>query len=224
MFYHIKNKGFIVGAVCAVVAVLILGVCFISCSGGKLTYRSAYYFVCYRICDNAFSASSLSSTVASYGGAGYILNYKDNFFVTVSCYYKKTDAETVCESLKKRDLKCSVMEIKTEKYKIRGSAKKNSELYLGNFNTLNSLSSLAYECANGIDTGEFSQSKAKDVVASIKSSLKGLLKENTNNCFTNDLNFLIAECDDKERGLLLSKDMRYLQIAMIDVIVNMELK
>lgn len=224
MFNHVKGKGFIFWAVCAVVAVALLGVFSLSCSGKKLTFKADYYFVCYRITDNAFSASSLSGTVASYGGAGYILNYEENYYVTVACYYKKADANSVCESLKKRDLECSVLEVKTEDYDIKRSENKNLNLYLGNFNTLNSLSTLAYECANKLDTGEFLQSEGKDVVSAIKSSLKGLLKENASNPFTNDLTFLIAECEDKQRGLLLSKDMRYLQIAIIDSIVNMRLK
>ena len=223
MFKCGKDIGFFIAVAGAVIAAVIIIICAVSCSGGKLTYKSTYYFVCYRITDNSISASSLSSAAANYGGAGYILNYEENYYVTVSCYYKKNDAEAVCTSLKKRDLDCSVMEIKTDKYKMSSSAKSNSQLYLGNFNTLNSLSTLAYECANGLDTGEFSQSKAKDVVLSIKTSLKGLLNSNASNCFTNDINFLIAECEDKERGFLLSKDMRYLQIAIIDTIINAEL-
>lgn len=223
MFKCGKNTGFLIAVAGAVIAAVIIIICAVSCSGGKLTFKSTYYFVCYRITDNSISASSLSNAAASYGGAGYILNYEDSFYVTVSCYYKENDAEAVCISLKKRDLDCSVLEIKTDKYTLSGSAKKNSQLYLGNFNTLNSLSTLAYECANGLDTGAFSQSKAKDVVLSIKTSLKGLLNSNASNCFTNDINFLIAECEDKERGFLLSKDMRYLQIAIIDTIINAEL-
>lgn len=224
MFKGIKNKGFIFSVACAMLAAVIICVCAISCSGGKLKFKTTFYFVCYRITDNSISASSLSATVSSYGGAGYILNHNENYYITVSCYYKQAEAETVCNSLKKRDLDCSVLQIETETYKLKSNAaKNNSQLYLGNLNTLNSLSTLAYECANGLDTGEFSQSKAKDVVASIKSSLRGLLNSNASNCFTNNLNYLIAECEDKERGFLLSKDMRYLQIAIADVIIKADL-
>ena len=87
-------------------------------------------------------------------------------------------------------------------------------------NTLNSLSFLAYECANGLDTGEYNQSKAKGVIDAVKSGLNGLLNANTDNCFTKDLKALIAECDDKKSGYVYSKDMRYLQIAIADAIIN----
>ena len=224
MFRNVRVTGFLIAIVAVVAATVIICVCAVSCSGSKLTFNSCYYFVCYRIADNSISASSLSGTVSSYGGAGYILNYDGNYYVTVSCYYTSNDAETVSSSLKKRDLDCSVLKVETDTYKLNGySAKNNADLYLGNLNTLHSLSVLAYECANGLDTGNFSQSKAKDVISSLKSGLNGLLKANESNCFTNKIEFLIAECEDKESGYIYSKDMRYLQIAVTDAIINAEL-
>ena len=225
MFKNVRFSGFIVAIIAVVAITVTICVSAISCSGAKLTFNSRYYFVCYRIADNSVSASSLSGTVSSYGGAGYIMCHDNNYYVTVSCYYAEGDAEAVRTSLKRRGLDCSVLEIVTEDYKLNGyAAKKNSELYLGNLNTLHSLSIMAYECANGLDTGAYSQSKAKDVVTSLKSGLYGLKKANTSNCFTKKLEFLIAECEDKENGYLYSKDMRYLQIAVTDVIINAELR
>ena len=162
MFKGFKCTGFIVGVAAVIIATIIICASAASCSVGSVTFKADYYFVCYRIADNAVSASSLSGTVSSYGGAGYILNYDEGYYVTVSCYYKKTEAETVCLGLKRRELDCSVLEVNTNKYKIKSyGAKKNAELYLGNLNTLYSLSSLAYECANGLDTGAYTQEKAK---------------------------------------------------------------
>lgn len=221
--FKVRNiSAFTFSALCAVITTVIICVCAVSCSGGQMSYKSQYYFVCYRITDNTVSASSLSSTVSSYGGAGYILHHKKNYYVTVSCYYQKRDAETVCASLKKRDLECSVLEIETNKYKLKNSAKKDLQLFLGNLNTLNSLSLLAYEGANKLDTGEFSQNKAKEIIYSVQNGIKGLLKSNESNCFTNGLNKIYAECEDKQRGFLMSKDLRYLQIAIVDLIINVK--
>lgn len=224
MFKDKRNITFI-SAVCAVIAItVIICVCAFSFTGGNVEFETSYYFVCYRSSDNAVSASSLSSAVSSYGGAGYILDYDGNYYVTVSCYYRENDAKTVCESLKKRDLDCKVLSVKTKKFPVKSyKAKRNAKLYKGNFNTLNSLSLLAYECANGLDTGEYNQSKAKDVLAAIKNGLNGLKSTNKNNCFTNALCELLDECADLEKGYLLSKDMRYLQIAIADKIINAEL-
>ena len=219
-----KPTGFVI-ALCAVItATVILCACAVSCSGKKLFFEAEYHFVCYRLADNTVSASSLSDTVSSYGGAGYILNYNGSYYVTVSCYFNENDAQSVCDSLKKREHDCSVLSAETPDYKLKSpNARRNGELYLGNLNTLNSLSVMAYDCANALDTGEYNQQKAKSVVSAIRSGLNGLLKNNSSNCFTDRLNSLIAECEDKESGYLYSKDMRYLQIAVTDVILTAEL-
>lgn len=224
MFGRAKDYGFI-AAVAAVVAVTVLiCVCAATCSQGTLKFKTAFFFVCYRAPENSVSANSLSGTVASYGGAGYILCRDGEYYVTVSCYYSQSDAETVCASLKRRDLDCSVLAVKTEKYKLRGSgAKRSIKLYEGNLNTLCSLSYLAYECANGLDTGEYSQGKAKEVISAIQSGLNGLSNANRDNCFTQGLKKLAAECDDRRRGYIYSRDLRYVQIAIADFIINAEL-
>lgn len=219
----LKKAGGLYAIAAIVIVTVIICICAVSCGGGTLNFYAEYYFVCYRITDNTVSAGSLSGTVASYGGAGYILCHNNEYYVTVSCYYNKNDADTVCNSLKKRELDCSVLEVETPDYKLKGSAANNTELFTGNFITLDSLSMMAYECANGLDTGEYTQSKAKDVVNAIKSAINGLLKTNGGNCFTGALGKLCAECTDRQTGFLYSKDMRYLQIAIIDAILNAQI-
>ena len=212
---------FALGVVLA--ATVIICFCAVTCSGGKLKFERTYYFVYYRMSDNAISASSLSDTAASYGGAGYILHYKNNYYVTFACYYKENEALTVCSNLKKRDLDCEILKIAIKQFKLGNrNAKNKQKLYLGNLNTMDSISSLAYECANGLDTGEYSQSKAKGLLSSITDTLKGLLKTNENNCFTENLRYLINECG-KIGGYLFSRNMRYIQIAIIDRIISAEL-
>lgn len=224
MLGKVKPTGLVITLVSVIVMTVILCVTAISCSGQKLIFEVDYYFVCYRLTDNAISASSLSDTVSSYGGAGYILNYDNSYYITVSCYYTENDAQSVCDSLKRRELDCTVINAQTPDYKLKSYyARANAQLFLGNLNTLNSLSVLAYDCANALDRGEYDQAKAKSVVSSIESGLNGLLKSNSGNCFTGILTDLTAECRDKESGYLYSKDMRYLQIAIIDCIISAQL-
>lgn len=218
-----RNFKIIIALAAVVLTSVIICVCAVSCSGGRLGFKAVYYYVCYRIADNSVSASSLSGTVASYGGAGYILEDGGSYFITVSCYYTERDAETVCASLKRRDLNCCVIKIQTDGYKLQGrAAKKNAELYLGNLNTLDALSRVAYECANGLDNG-MNQSKAADTAKSIENSLNALLKANGGNCFTKTIENLLAEYRDKTGGYIYSKDMRYLQIAITDAVIKAEL-
>lgn len=223
MFSNRRNTVFIISVAAVILVTVIICVCAVSCSGGKLNFKTCYYYVCYRIADNSISANSLSGTVSSYGGAGYIIEHGNNYYVTVSCYYEDNDAQTVCSGLKRRGLNCNVIKIQTDEYKLRSrSAKKNADLYRGNLNTLNSLSFVAYECANGLDNG-ISQGKAKETAKSIETSLKTLLKSNEKNCFTDTLEKLLAEYGDKTGGYIYSKDMRYLQIAITDAIIKAEL-
>lgn len=212
-------------AVAAVVAVtIIIIICAASCNAGKIHFKCSYYFVLYSMEDNSLSASSISSAVSDYGGAGYILEYNGVYYVTISCYYEKKDAERVCAELQNRAFGCRVLEIKTDEYLLPSSgAKKCAKLYEGNLNTLHSLSLIAYECANCLDTGEYGQAKAKSVLQDIKSGLEGLLKNNRENCFTTELNRLKALCGDASSGFVYSKDLRKLQIAVLDTVINIKL-
>jgi len=218
-----KVSPFIISVVAAVIVTVIILVAFFSCSGNCLTFKTTFYFICYRTEDNAVSASSVSDAVSSYGGAGYILEYGDAYYVTVACYYEDDDANTVCESLKRRDVDCEVIKIDTDEYAVANSSNANNELYLGNLNTLQSLTTLAYGCANAIDTGEYGQTQAKSVIADVKNTLNGLLNANTDNCFSGELRRLIAECTDVSEGYVYSKDLRRLQIAIADSIINIKL-
>ncbi len=210
-----------VAAVLAVTAIILVAT--LSCSANKLTFKTTFYFICYRTEDNAVSASSVSDAVSSYGGAGYILEHDDAFFVTVACYYTDNDAQTVCESLKRRDLDCEVIKISTDEYTVAGTSNANNKLYLGNLNTLQSLTSLAYGCANALDTGEYGQTQAKSVILDVQNTLKGLLNANPDNCFSGQIRRLIAECSDVSEGYVYSKDLRRLQIAIADTIINVKL-
>lgn len=204
---------------------IILCVFAFSFSGKELNFSKTYYFVCYAIRDNSVSAGSISGAVSEYGGAGYILEYGDNFYVTVSCYYKETDAKTVCESLKKRDLNCSVLTVDAENYRLGGYGRETEiQLFEGNLNTLHTLSSMAYNCANSLDIGEYGQNNAKGVINGILGGLNGLIKANSDNCFSKELRRLYAVCADMNEGYIYSKDMRKLQIAIADTIINVKLR
>ena len=191
---------------------------------GKIDIKATYYFVFFRRADNAASADSLSQTVESYGGAGYVLNYDDDLGVAVACYYDENSAQTVCSSLKRRDLDCAVKKIERDGFKLNFSAKKNAALFEGNLNTLSSIAHIAYECANGLDAGSYSQNNAKEMINTIINGIDGLKTNNTDNCFTEALDEIKRECDDRAGSFLRAGDLRYIQIAIIDKILNIELK
>ncbi len=206
-------------AVCAAVCIFAF-----SCAGSELNFKAVYYYVSYKSAGSATSASSVSDAVTSFGGAGYIVEYDGEYFVTVACYYTEHDAETVKTALAARDLDCEVLKAERKSYKLANiSAKKNAGMFADNLSVLNDLSRLAYECANGLDKGEFNQSKAKSAVAAIDDGLESLKRKNSGNCFFDGLCRLGAQCDDAGGGFIYSKDMRALQIAICDFIINVQL-
>ncbi len=217
---RINLQLFIALGVIAITTVIII-ISALSCSGEKIVFEETFYFVCYRRSDNAVSAGSLSDTASSLGGAGYVLEYGGEYYVTLSCYYESEEAENVLATLKKKELDCFIKKIETSSFPLYGS-KKNKKLYEGNLNTLNSLSRLAYDCANGLDTGAYSQSKAKGILSDIRDALNGLIKNNKNNGFSESLQSAADECG-KFGGFLYAKNMRYMQIALADRIINAKL-
>lgn len=205
-----------------VLALIILCFKLPSCAG-KLGFKTTFYYVCYNTPTDAQSASSVSSVVRSYGGAGYIVRDGGNYYVTVSCYFTDRDAQSVTATLNKKGLGCSVVEVTAGDYEMRGSSKRYREKYAGNLNTLLSLSRLCYELANSLDGGECSQSTAKSVLGDVRTGLDGLARANSANCFTKEIDALIAEYSDVCTGYILSCDVRRLQIAITDCIVNIKL-
>lgn len=212
----------ICAAAAAVLAAIIL-ICAVPFGARKIGYKNTFYFVCYDSPSDAHSASSMSSVVHSYGGAGYIIGHGGGFFVTVSCYYDKNDARSVAATLNRKGLSCSVLEVEAGDFAVSGAARKEREKYLGNLNTMTSLSRICYDLANSLDAYSCDQSGAKSVLQSVKTGLDGLARQNASNCFTSEIANLRAECDDVAHGYVFSYDVRRLQIAIIDSIVNIRL-
>lgn len=210
-------------AVAAVLGVTLTVAC-VTCLGGKtLDFDADFYYVCYKSPPDDSSMVSVSSLVHSYGGAGYIVNCNGKSFVTVSCYYSENDANTVCNQLKKRGLNCTVEKAETPKRKLGAKTKQNAAKYEGNLNTLLSVSRTCYDLANSVDKCEVNQKAAKSVLSEINVALKGLYSANGNNCFSGELDYLITECEDISYGYVFSYDIRRLQIAVCDCIVNVNI-
>lgn len=188
-----------------------------------ITFKSQYFFVCYAVKDNAVSAGAVSSTVSDYGGAGYVLEYNGGYYVTVACYYSENEADRVRQNLIYRGLECSVLKVETDEYHTDClAARGNEKLYTGNLNTIYSLSKLCYGCANGLDSGECNQQSARAILNNVKDTLKGLNAANAENCFTGEIKRLAAECD-AVGDYIYSRDMRKLQAACADTVINIKI-
>lgn len=222
MFAVIK-KHIIVGAVITVVLAVIILLCALPSCGEKLDFSATFYYVCYNAPDNAHSAGSMSSVVNSYGGAGYVVEQNGGYYVTVSCYYEQRHAESVCSTLEKKGLNCFVLKVEADGYKLKGNAKKNSEKYEGNLNTLLDISKMCYNLANAMDGFSCDQAGAKTLLCDLRTGLDSLARQNTGNCFSHEIAALKARCADVSYGIVLSRDVRALQIAVCDCIANIKL-
>lgn len=219
-----KNLAFFISVTAVITLTVAIIICATSYGKLKISFQSCFYLVCYSVEDNSISADAISDSVTNLGGAGYVFEYGGEYFVTVACYYKKTDAERVQKSLLKRGLQCFVLTAERKEYSLKpGISEKRQKLYAGNLNTLFSLSELCYECANKLDTGEYNQSNAKNVLADVEKSLNGLKLSNSSNCFSEEIKRLSAECEAAGDGYLLSKNLRKLQIAIADTLINIDI-
>lgn len=186
----------------------------------QLKFSATFYYVCYDSPTDDASMVSVSDLVHSFGGAGYIVTCNNQSYVTVSCYYTEEDADSVCTQLNKKGLSCRVVKADAPPRKLFGSARNSVKKYEGNLNTLYSISKTCYSLANSVDKCEVGQTGAKSQLAEIKSVLKGLIGSNGDNCFTQEIDYLITQCDDISYGYVFSYDIRRLQIAVCDCIVN----
>lgn len=222
---RLNTRARILACICAGVLALIIIIicCAVPSCGKQINFSATFYYVCYDAPRDAHSASSMSSIVHSYGGAGYIIESGGSYHVTVACYYSERDAQSVLVPLANKGLDCSVVAVEANDLRLKGNAKNSAELYEGNLNTLLSLSRLCYDLANRLDGFSCTQTAAKTVLSDVQTGLESLSRLNSANCFTGELAALRAECTDVSHGFVLSRDVRRLQIAITDAIANINL-
>lgn len=210
----------IAAIVCAVTAAIVIP---LSSCAYRVDCGFAFYYVCYDCPTDAVSASSISSLVESYGGAGYIICEDGEYYVTVACYYDERDAQSVASTLAKKELGCQVVCAERESFTLSPARRKYAERYLSVFNLLLQTSHILYDLANAVDSLSCDQLQAKSVLGDVQTTLDGLVRDNRLGCFAEAAAALAAECVDVNYGYILSRDVRRLQIAVCDAIINTEI-
>jgi len=218
-FPALKILALAAAAVCTFTAVMLS--CLVNVV--SLDFSAVFYYVVYGSPTDEVSAASVSSLVHSYGGAGYIIECDGEYFVTVSCYFDKAQADEVCSDLNSSGISCAVIAASADGYGLKLRDAQYKAKYEGNLNTLLSLSKICYGLANSLDDLSVSQNGAKNMLTDVSYSLSGLLKSNAENCFTEQLNYLICECEDVSTGYVFSYDVRKLQIAICNALVNIKI-
>lgn len=214
------RRGLVVIATAAAVIIVAAVIAAIPSCGSRVDFSVSYYFVCYKSADDAHSAASVSSTVQSYGGAGYIIKIETNYYVTVACYYSEEDAQSVCSSLGSQGLSCHVVEACTEGYDLSSDNSRDRSNILGALTALDQLGLIFYQTANSLDSGEISVSAAQSVIDDARSTLSGLSRSNSGNALYDEIEYLIALVDDISGSYIYAREIRALQVAVCDAILN----
>lgn len=191
-----------------------------ACGGERLPFCAKFCFVCYKTQDDAFSASSISSAVQSFGGAGYVISYGGKYYITFACYYGEEQAQSVCAALRDSGLDCEVLKVEVDGYDI---SEKNSGLareYCGYLSTLCQLADVLYNTANALDSGAVGQEAAKGIISDAKLSLQGLYKNPALSSFAEEMEYILSEFSEVCAGYVYARDVRALQIALCDSVIN----
>lgn len=194
---------------------------FPACSG-RIQFEVNCFFVCYKSADDAHSASSVTSAVQSYGGAGYIVGLNGAYYVTVSCYYAPEDAEKVCLSLNSKGLKCEVIEAYSAGYDLPSALRGREGELLGSLDALLGAANIFYRAANSVDSGELDGEGVRSLIADARSAISGVARANRDNALGGEAEYLSALAEDCiTEGVPLSRELRALQIAVLDCLLHL---
>ena len=191
-----------------------------SCGGKRLTFNASFYFVCYKSQDDAHSASSVSGAVQSLGGAGYVISYGGKYYLTFACYYEDREAQSVCSSLKKQGLDCEVLNIRIDGYPVSQNNSSAANEYYGCLDTLCQIAGVMYNTANALAEGLLSQQGAKGVISASSLALRSLYKNSALAPFKSDFNYILSEMEEAANGFVYARDVRALQVALCDCVIN----
>lgn len=185
----------------------------------KLEFSARYFFVCYENPDDALSASTISSTVQSFGGAGYIVKIGEGYRVVVACYYSKEDAEKVIGNLSEEGRPVTLVEAYIGGYDFPYALKGEMNGIAGALAKLNELGAIYYSLANALDGGTLSPQAAEGVLAENLSVLRELKATMSSNALGEEIAYLVALAEEVSAPVA-GREARALQVAVCDAILN----
>ena len=201
--------------IAAAVAVLVAFFCLASCGGGVIKRRVRWYV--------AYCEGYASHDVTAMGGAGYNLSYRGNDYVAAACFEFIGDAENYAAGMSDRGIECRVITCERLNFSLTTyNASQSSELYGTILDDLNEACRSAGEAAARAEGGG-GVAAAREAVADVNRGLTALLY-GAPGCFTAPLArlcFLAADCAYSD--VLFIREVRFLQLAIADVLMNITL-
>lgn len=177
-----------------------------------------YYFLV-RDCRET-TADAVAGDIYLSGGAGYLL---DDDEVVVACYYAQTDAEYVRGVMESKGVDTRVVALQAKSFSLNGKRAASRARVEANAQTVDSCARILFDAANGLERAEIGQEEARAAVRGVVKSLAGLRGGNEEGVFSLwNVALLRAERRGKElaEGILFSKDLRYLQVALCVTVLH----
>ena len=188
---------------------------------GKSTVRLAltYHFLVVR-CESA-TVGAVAGEAYLAGGAGYLLENEN--LVVLAGYYRKEDAAYVGDTMSANGVEVSILTRPLDDFSTGREHAAERAAVAGNLKTLDAVSRLLFDAANGLERGSMSQEEARTAVRGAADSLKGLAEGNGGEYFGLwNVELLRGQRRARElsSGLMFAKDLRYLQVSLLFTILR----
>lgn len=207
-----------VGTVFLLCVLLFISVFFLAgIPGGSVDYERDFYFLT-KECETSDVSVTVGNVYLS-GGAGYILTDGNKELVALACYPDSDVAQKICDDLTRKGNEVRILQKSAEKWTIRGKKALSAEGMTNCCLKLDECERKLYASANSLEKGELTQSQAKLCLVGVISALGGARREEFPK-WSKRLDEIILRARECAEGIVLSKDVRYLQIALADMLIR----
>ncbi len=181
-----------------------------------------FYFVELGNFLNYNQACKLNDEIISKQGAGYIY-FDGSYHVLANFYYKKDDAQKVCENLKSDYQNAQVFTIELDNFKKIKSNKILSAFYFATDNFLNQLSISNINYDNGQDSVRVYSTNLKIIGERYKSEIDDFLKNFSDKQHYNiikNCNEILSRIDEFDKMFSLNNFSQQIKYNSIDIVIK----
>lgn len=210
-------------ATAAALAVFIfaLSLIFVGCSS-YIRYP-VRFFIVGKETENSYQSEQLTQNYILYGGAGYLLNCQDKNLAVAACYFNKGEALDFAALYNSIGVEAEVITVERVHFPLTTYySQNNSRLFEKNISNLYLAARQLGSCSAALQSSFGAD--VRGVLKEVYSLLTEMLSENAANCFTSPLSRLISLCGDIcFSAVVLPREIKYVQAAVVDVILNITL-
>ena len=164
----------------------------------------------------------LAESVRATGYAGYILRYDGMYYVVATLSATNGEAQSHAGSFEERGVSAGVLTAARLYFELENyNAESNSRLYGQNIDSLDSIISELYDCAEILQRE--GASSVREKMISLHNEIAAMCVENISNCFTRPLSELAVLSAECAYGIIHIRNIRYLATAVADVVMNISL-